>query len=645
MKKMDDDLLEILNDDDIKVIIAETKMDTMLVLFKQNSKTYAKYIPRLGRLDTKSKMAKTNLPGIVYELYNKGDVNIRKLLFNQAQLFKNAIVELLTEYEKEKLTPESFLNIEASKCVDILLDFENTEASNLVDIDLFFLQLKLNAVDISEQKKSEIKKLWIEQKEKEKVEKERRQEMADTFKALEDSHKSEIKKLRKDYESRISAAVQEIKSLETKMKKQEDRFIDLSSKAELQKEKEVKELLEKIDNLQKELEEKKTELSDTELELEGLKEKIENQKADFTIAWRKEIEAENEELIRTRTHLTNEKDFIQTQIDNLIDDRRKAEEELEVITESISFAEKQYSVLQSDIESRSDVHFNSTMDVYGNSAPVQVGSPRLYIEPGTNAIQKEVCEKYSQYVMAVETNLDIVGYEMTSEKIEDFFNAVVDSNLVPLLCGFGARKAAMALIAARYGEIPTIMSIPAGYSDVDVLSREIDEAETDVVIIEDLFGRMNEDIILPVLRRDIDKLLVFCAESFDCIKYVNSYFMNYVQLIKVNIVSHKKMSALVFADARNLFAKYAYSEKSDMHKKVKRLLKGINISDAYVRSRGDLLTYLHEVVQHEMETVFREWFEHELLEILKPEQKQIIKERLSRDSFGISEELLERFSE
>ena len=85
MKKIDTELLEILNDNDIKSIIAEIKLSDMLAPFKKDAKTYAKYIPRLGRLDTKSKMVKTNLPGIVYELYNKKDLNMRSLVSNQAQ--------------------------------------------------------------------------------------------------------------------------------------------------------------------------------------------------------------------------------------------------------------------------------------------------------------------------------------------------------------------------------------------------------------------------------------------------------------------------------------------------------------------------------------------------------------------------------
>ena len=627
MKKIDIDLLEKLNNDDIKIIISETKLDMMLAPFKQNSKTYAKYISRLGRLDTKSKMVNANLPGIVYELYNRRDLNIRKLMSIQAQNIRQQIIAVLAEYKTEKLTPESFSGMDSTRCVEVLLDIENKDTNNGVNINLFFLQLKLNAVEIPEQKRNEIKELWGKQKEKEAVEKKRKQELDEALKIVEDSCKNEIELLRNEYRTKINATELAIRSLEAKTKKQQVDFNDLEDKIEAQKK----------------------EMFDISKALSGLCEKIENQRREFEHILMRGDETHNKELIKIREQLIDENQSLQTQIDFLLDDRHKAEEELKQIKESISATEVQLAILKNDIDNYSIECRNVSPCVSQGSTSEQNGGLRLFTEPGTTVIQKEVCEKYSQYVMAVETNLDIIGYKMSSNRsetaLEDFFNAAVDIGLVPLLFGFGARKAAMALIAARYGEIPTIISVPAGYNNVVALSREIDKAETAVVIIEDLFGRMNEEMILPVLRSDIDKQLVFCAESSECLKYTAPYFMNYIQLIKVDITSHKKMAELVFVDAKELFAGYRHSEKSEMHKKVKKLLREINISDIYIQSRGDMLTYLDEVAQHNIDTIFEDWLEHELLNILKPEQKKIIRERLAKDSLGVSVELIEKFDE
>ena len=386
MKKIDTELLEILNDNDIKSIIAEIKLSDMLAPFKKDAKTYAKYIPRLGRLDTKSKMVKTNLPGIVYELYNKKDLNMRSLVSNQAQFLKNIIVEILEDYKAEELIPDSFSDMDSTKCVAILSDIENKNVKYWVDIDLFFLQLKLNAVEIPEQQKNEIKRLWSEQKEKEAVEKKRKQELEDALKAVEDSCKNEITALRNDYGSKINAAEEAIKGLHAIILKQQVNFDNLASNVEAHK----KEML-VIAKM-----------------LNELNEKSKNQRLEFEQVWRKGVETNNQEFIRTREQVNSENRALQIQIDFLMEDRQKTEEEMKHIKDSISTTEDQLSILKNDIPNHSIECGEISPSVSQSSISEQSGGLRLFIEPGTSAIQKEVCGKYSQYVVAVETNLEIL---------------------------------------------------------------------------------------------------------------------------------------------------------------------------------------------------------------------------------------------
>lgn len=70
-KEISRDILSLLSESDIRILIKSFDLREMLEPFKKNSKTYAKYISRLGRLDTKPVMLKKNLPNVVYELYKK----------------------------------------------------------------------------------------------------------------------------------------------------------------------------------------------------------------------------------------------------------------------------------------------------------------------------------------------------------------------------------------------------------------------------------------------------------------------------------------------------------------------------------------------------------------------------------------------
>ena len=168
----------------------------------------------------------------------------------------------------------------------------------------------------------------------------------------------------------------------------------------------------------------------------------------------------------------------------------------------------------------------------------------MYVEPGMCNTANKVYTSLEKYKMSIDTNLEQIGCKTDGEDLEDFFDSAIGVGLIPMLCGYGARKMAMGLVAARYGEIPTIISIPAGYKDIDTLNDKINNAETEVIVVEDLFGKMNEEIILPILRRDIDKQLLFCCESLECMKYVAKYFYNYILHLFPTL--HIKFCLLVF---------------------------------------------------------------------------------------------------
>lgn len=643
MKTITYDLLKLLNDDDIKLIIDETQLDIMLVPFKQNSKIYAKYMGRLGRMDSKSNLVKKTLPRIVYELYDKGDMNMMKLLSNQALMFKNMLVDILKQYESDDLKPVSFASLDSLESIEIL-----SKIDSQININLFFLQLKLNSVNISDSKKEEINILWEERKKKIEAEKKQKDEIESAKREIENVYKNEIRNLKKEYDNKFVIADKEKKTFEDKIEKLMITIDNLSNELNIQKtvnsknEKSIKNYLENIKLLECKQEEKKKKIIEIEKAFSELKENIKRKSDEFKFEWKKEVDRENKNLIILKEQLILEKESIQSQIDILLANKGQAEDTLKGINEEISATTEQIGILKNDINIYHNDKNNRLEDIPNTHNIFPVSGLRLYVEQGSKDIHKEICEKYSEYAMAVENNIDIVDCKWYSGKIEDFFNAAIHTGLVPTLCGFGARKVAMALVAARYGEIPTIISIPSGYSDIESLNKEISSSETDVVIIEDLFGRMNEEIILPILRGDIDKQLVFCVESYDCFKHIDLYFMNYIQLIKVDVTSHKKMSGLMFTDARELFANNKdYCKSNILYRNVKKILKEIIISDTYAQSRGEMLTYLNEVMEHGADGLFEDWFKHELIHILNPEQKNIIKERLSKDSFGFSDEFIE----
>lgn len=578
--KMNTDLLDFLSDDDIKILIQSFDLKWMLEPFKKNSKNYSKYISQLGRLEAKSMMVKKNLPKIVYKLYQKRDMNICIMISIYANKFREDLLDILKE---NNITVDYFNKNDVAQIIQTLISINKMKLYGF-DIELFLVQLKMNGVVVEKDKAHELEKKWYKYIENKLVE-------AENIKKVLEANN------RKNADSIIELK-KKIKEIEINLK---DKEVQVSKK-----DIEILEKIEEIKMLSKEVDKYKKEISDDE--------KI------YKKQWKKQVVDENIELMKKKEQLENGIQEMTDKIQILSEEFDKKTKDMEAIKDEIIFYSNELDNKKKKIDEIAAVQ--KEKKVKSDILYVKAGDLILYVEQGTCSIANKVHTSLEKYKISIDTNLEQIGYKTDSEELENFFDSAIGVGLIPMLCGYGARKMAMGLVAARYGEIPTIISVPAGYKDIDTLNYEINNAKTEVIVIEDLFGKMNEEIILPILRRDIDKQLLFCCESLECMKYVAKYFYNYIQILILKKVSNKKMDTLVFSDAKDIFKNIEISKKADIAKKVKRILKNTDMSDRYIQSRRDLLTYVVEIMHQNEEDALKFWFNNELRYILDNNQKE-----------------------
>ncbi|MFA9423139.1 MAG: hypothetical protein ACERLG_06155, partial [Sedimentibacter sp.] len=264
-------------------------------------------------------------------------------------------------------------------------------------------------------------------------------------------------------------------------------------------------------------------------------------------------------------------------------------------------------------------------------------SDTLYILKGYKVRELQECINYEDYIDIVETNLSNVGDKMSTGIMYDAFNSAIGAGLSPLLCGFGARQLALTLTAARYGEKSEIISIPVGFSSINELVSAISDAQTDSVIVEDAFGTMNENILLPILRNDNGKVVVFTAESKEELRYLQKHFYNYIQLI----VSTKRINVrkynLMYSDADKLFKERIYTCKEPGHKMARKILEHIGMGNPYVVTRGNVLCELLEEKKNNSE-------DDALYNLVETELKWIIDENQHEKLVGLLQDNENRYS-
>lgn len=602
VRKINTDLLDFLSDDDIKVLIQSFDLKWMLGPFKQNSKNYSKYISQLGRLDSRSMMVKKNLPNIVYKLYQKKDINICIMISVYANKFREDLLDILKEHN---ITINYFNKNDVSEIIQTLISINNKKLYGF-DIELFLVQLKMNGVVVEKDKAHELEKKWYKYIQNKLSE---AQKEAENIKKILESNN------RKNIDS-ITKFKKKIKEIEINLK---DKEVQLS-----EKDIEIAQKIEETKTLSKELEKYKKELSDDE--------KI------YKEQWKKQLEDENIELMRTNEQLKNDICEMTDKIQVLSEEFNKKTKDIETIKNEMIVCSNELDNKKREIDEIAVTPKEKT--VKSDILYVKAGDLILYVEPGMCNTANKVYTSLEKYKMSIDTNLEQIGCKTDGEDLEDFFDSAIGVGLIPMLCGYGARKMAMGLVAARYGEIPTIISIPAGYKDIDTLNDKINNAETEVIVVEDLFGKMNEEIILPILRRDIDKQLLFCCESLECMKYVAKYFYNYIQILVLKKVSNKKIETFVFSDARDIFKNIEIGKKADIAKKVKRILKNTDMSDRYIQSRRDLLTYVVEIMHQNEEDALKFWFNSELKYILDTNQKEQVLKNLENNLISESKKLI-----
>ena len=632
-KEISRDILSLLSESDIRILIKSFDLREMLEPFKKNSKTYAKYISRLGRLDTKSVMLKKNLPNVVYELYKKNDINICALISLNANKSKRILLEAL---EENHIKLDYFKENSAPQIVETLITLGGKEESS-IDIDLFFVQLKMNKVVIEDTKIVQIKEEWQKHIELVILEKRIKKEIEDAVRKSKNSYEIQLKERKKEYESKLLKIEVAKKDLEIDNNKKAEIIIKLDQKVK-EVEYNLVEMKEKILKKENELTKKSAELLISNKELKKYKEIAIDKEIIFKREWEKQIIDEKKQLIEEREQLKKDIQEMMKKINQLSDEITKKSESPVEIKEEILLCSNEINSKKIRVDEMAITQEKKNIKI--DDFYPKLSGIALYVKCGVKSATSKIITSLEEYRISVETNLEQSGCNMWNGDLEDFFNAAIGVGLVPLLCGYGTRKVAMGLIAARYGEIPTIISIPVGYNSINMLIKEVDNAETEVVVIEDLFGKMNEEIILPVLRMNTEKQLIFCCESLESMKYVGKYFYNYIQLLPIKKISNKKIKPLVFSNARRIFEDTEISEKSDIAKKVKRILRDIDISDTYIQSRKDLLTYAMEIMQRNEEETLKTWFENELKFILDNDQKEKVQKNLKSSCISISNDLI-----
>lgn len=234
---------------------------------------------------------------------------------------------------------------------------------------------------------------------------------------------------------------------------------------------------------------------------------------------------------------------------------------------------------------------NRNTDTVGNDS-------NLYIEKGRKLSGNlEKCDEVDVFVDILNDN-----FKRYTNISAEYVTSILQSDTVPLFCGFNAREVAAIVSASLCGELPSIISIPNDYNNIEGIIDICRSTDTGVILIEDLLGSMNERLIFSLLRayrrnivefRDKGMCLPYIfmsCESTEDFKLLPLSLFNHVTVIQCpDYIKSIDYNKLDLGDAEKVLSSNDYKKSNENRQFKMKVLKS-SLPNVYYQIKNDIVS-------------------------------------------------------
>ncbi|WP_287046163.1 hypothetical protein [Megasphaera sp.] len=255
-----------------------------------------------------------------------------------------------------------------------------------------------------------------------------------------------------------------------------------------------------------------------------------------------------------------------------------------------------------------------------------------------NGMQRVLIEKASQPMGQVKT-VDFKSarkiaaqtlYRLAEHQDESWWHTVVSvlngftctrlCHLYPIFCGYASLMIAKTLAATIEGEIPDVIVLNPAFRDAASLDAAIINTSTHTIII-DGFDRVNQAILLPILRKKYEKKLIFVAENIDRIQTMPSYLLYYCALVVYDgrVLKERSISQCHLAEEHTL------KVNQDGYREWYVMLQNVQVDPIYYQVRKDFFNCItpekkNPRYMERFKTAFEMYYQLELKWVLDNQQ-------------------------
>ncbi|MEK3984255.1 hypothetical protein MHB77_12735 [Paenibacillus sp. FSL K6-3166] len=501
-------------------------------LIKKSEKTFREYTKgyRLDKLPLKK----------LQEIYYKGIYTDRNLLLaKQVKLLIIKYISRMDEVITTTIGPiegvRNKIELNDMNCFEqlmtILLDHKYDSAEKSI------VYFKMNKYDLSESQMDYI----MNDFEKKLFEKNLTKKVTEKISVTYDTQMSELKKT---YESVIRTNEVKIDELMQLLKLSEKNNHELL----LQKEKEVLELdrdyKRLIENLDADNEKSKKRISELDNKIDDLnkvnqdyEDIINNLSSVVNMKYEEYCATVEEVWTESNTELIQSKNTIQESIDELCLIRKELTNEIDALEQNKTELENNIMLLDNKgigvIQ-----NIQSLLKKIGFKNEVPILESRLLIRnSGSNKVAEEVTSDKSYFIDDLAINLNLCGIRNDyTNDLSHFIYASISRKLSLLVVGYNSRGVADALSFLIEGSEAEIITLPPGYDNSREIMTTISNSTSKVILIENAIDNTFESVYLPLLKNEMDHILLFSLDSSENISLLPKSFMDYMMLIDLDSI-------------------------------------------------------------------------------------------------------------
>ena len=650
------DLLDSLNDEELYVLIDIVPKGILLNFVKKNQKKFKNETRGLW-LNLKSEITRDRLPKIYFSRIKKNDAIVIKFIEGSIRFIidkvNNHIFKVTSDKDflEKAITDNNIDNF--SKLIDIILDVVSPEY-----LKLFFklMNYKLSAEQY-DYIDTHIKTITI-----------KKQLEIEISTKLEEEYKIKIKDIEKQHREELANRARNIKEIKDKLdavktellneKRNVNLLNDKIKQIEMGKNDEIKNLrncIEKLNSKMEELEEDrlklKSSIKDKDLMIEDLNNKLNMRYEEYSITAKKQWNLENKELLNIQETLKNEceelektKQLLNNNIIMLEIEKKGLEDKLSEYRNIVNrFIENiDEKLIEKALEESLLRYSNSNSTKMQNKVDEAIDLCIKNNQPSANV---EEYNNIHDFAENIAINLENIGVKGTADEVANYIIGILAAGLTPLICGYRTREIATAISASYSGETPYIISLPSGYTNSSKLLDIYNMTESNVILIEDAVGTMNENALMPLLRERAEnelpsKLLLLSAENLDSVKYMPFNLLNQVAIVMVDDFALHKKSNYNFGNALKVFKEFVLFNDFEYRykvarKAVKKLIRNLHLGSAYEILRSSIIAYSEKLSN--VEAALAGFLRSELLFICQCYNKLTnLEENIQRSELGQS---------